>query len=420
MLVYVLNQYCKPLMPCSPPKARALLKQGKAKVIRREPFTIKLLYGSAGYRQEIVAGMSTGSKTVGCAAIGNGQVLYQAEIALRQDVSGKMRRRANYRRLRRSRKTRYRPARWKNRASMRAKGRLAPSIRSKVESHLRKRRFVESILPVTRWKVQIAAFDIHKISNPDVKGADYQNGNQKGFYNVKAYVLDRDGYKCRSGRKIQHHPKLHVHHIVFRSQGGTDAPANLITLCKACHEDLHAGLFQLRGRRPKTKHAAEIGIVKAALLRSGWVFEPAFGYETKFQREVCLGWDKSHVADAVAIACEDGEIVRPMWDVYRKKHVAKGDYRQTAGPHSGKRIPTGKLFGLRKFDKVLSPAGIAFVKGKRSNGYFAIAKLDGSAIHNSIRASECRCLSARTSTLTERVRLLPALNDGVSAAWRIG
>jgi RRXRR protein len=90
VLVYVLNQHGNPLMPCSPPKARALLKQGKAKVVRREPFTIKLLHGSSGYRQEIVVGMDTGSKTIGCGVIGNGRVLYQAEVTLRQDVSGKM------------------------------------------------------------------------------------------------------------------------------------------------------------------------------------------------------------------------------------------------------------------------------------------------------------------------------------------
>jgi RRXRR protein len=103
MLVYVLNQREKPLMPCAPPKARALLKQGKAKVVRREPFTIKLLHGSSGYRQEVAAGMDTGSKAIGCAAIAHGQVLYQAEIALRQDVSGKMQQRAMYRKNRRGR-----------------------------------------------------------------------------------------------------------------------------------------------------------------------------------------------------------------------------------------------------------------------------------------------------------------------------
>src|ERR1700733_13301586 len=101
--------------------------------MRRSPFTIKLLYGASGYRQEVVAGMDTGSKTVGCAAIGNGRVLYQAEVALRQDVSRKMQQRAMYRRNRRGRKTRYRPARFNNRASMRVSGRLAPSIWSKVD-----------------------------------------------------------------------------------------------------------------------------------------------------------------------------------------------------------------------------------------------------------------------------------------------
>jgi len=79
-------------------------------------------------------------------------------------------------------------------------------------------------------------------------------------------------------------------------------------------------------------------------------------------------------------------------------------------------IPTGKLFGLRKFDKVLSTAGPAFIKGQRSSGYFSISKLDGVAVHNSIKAAACQRLSARTTTLTERTRLLPALNDRVSAA----
>ena len=97
------------------------------------------------------------------------KVLYQSEVYLREDVSGKMQQRAMYRRTRRSRKTRYRPARWNNRANSRRDGRLAPSIRSKLESHFREKKFVESILPVTKWKVELASFDIHKITNPDVQ-----------------------------------------------------------------------------------------------------------------------------------------------------------------------------------------------------------------------------------------------------------
>lgn len=61
MLVYVLNKNNKPLMPCSPAKARHLLRDGKAKAIRREPFTIQLLYGSSGYRQPITLGVDSGS-----------------------------------------------------------------------------------------------------------------------------------------------------------------------------------------------------------------------------------------------------------------------------------------------------------------------------------------------------------------------
>ena len=133
MLVFVINQNKKPLMPCKPSKARKLLQAGKAKVVRNTPFTIKLLFGSSGYTQPVIAGMDTGSKVVGCAAIANGKVLYQSEIYLRENVSKKMEQRKMYRRTRRGRKTRYRPARFDNRGNSRREGRLAPSIRSKLE-----------------------------------------------------------------------------------------------------------------------------------------------------------------------------------------------------------------------------------------------------------------------------------------------
>ncbi|AKB75541.1 hypothetical protein MSLAZ_2280 [Methanosarcina lacustris Z-7289] len=73
MLVFVINQNKKPLMPCKPSKARKLLQAGKAKVVRNTPFTIQLLFGSSGYTQPVTAGMDTGSKVVGCAAIANGK-----------------------------------------------------------------------------------------------------------------------------------------------------------------------------------------------------------------------------------------------------------------------------------------------------------------------------------------------------------
>jgi hypothetical protein len=401
MFVYVLNKNGKPLMPCKPVVARLLLKSGKADVKSRVPFTIKLVNDSTEFKQSVVAGMDTGIKFVGCAATANGDVIYQSEVKLRADISKKMQQRAMYRRTRRGRKCRYRPARWANRASMRATGRIAPSIRSKVESHLREKRQVEAILPITNWKVETASFDIHKITNPEVTGTGYQQGAQKDFYNIKAYVLDRDNYKCQSGRKVKHSAKLHAHHVVFRSQGGTDAPSNLKVLCETCHNDLHAGKFELKAKKSKTKHATEIGVVKAQL-KLRWDFEDTYGYETKFKREQILCLPKTHHYDAVAICCEEGELVQPTSSVFHKRHVASGDYQQTKGARSEKRIPVGKLFGLKKHDLVQTPQGTGFVKGKRSSGYFALETILAEKVHASanIKKNTVR-ITARTTTLTQ-------------------
>jgi len=401
MLVYVKNCKDEPLMPCSPCVARKLLKNGEAKVVSRNPFTIKLLFNSSSYKQEVVAGMDTGSKSIGCAVISNGKVLYQSEVQIRQDVSKKMKQRLMYRRTRRSRKTRYRKPRFDNRSSMRKTGRLAPSIRSKVNSHLREKKFIESILPVTRWIVELASFDIHKITDPNVKGKEYQLGNQKDFYNIKAYILSRDGYLCQHCKGKSKDKKLIVHHIISRLTG-TDSPDNLITLCETCHEKLHAGEFELKGKRSKTKHATEVSIVKSQLKKQWIGFEETFGYETKYKREQLLNLPKSHINDATAICCE--ELIELNNDnIYLKKHVSSGDYQQTKGKRSEIRIPTGKLFGLRKFDLVETVKGIGFVKGKRSSGYFALSSLNKELDISSVNIKKnCKRISARKTTLTER------------------
>lgn len=403
MFVFVLNKNGEPLMPCKPQKARVLLKRGDAKVIKKAPFTIKLIGGSSGYKQKLVAGMDTGSKTIGCAVVGLGKVVYQSQVALRQDVSKKMEQRAMYRRNRRGRKCRYRPARWANRASMRAAGRLAPSIKSKLDSHLRERDFVESIMPISEWKVETASFDIHKITNTEVKGKGYQNGAQKDFYNVKACVLHRDGYKCKSGRKGKHSNKLHVHHIQFRSDGGTDTPTNLITLCETCHADLHSGKFELKAKKSRTKHATEIGIIKSRLKKE-WRFTETFGYETKFKREQILDLPKDHYYDAVAICLEDGELTKQNDFVFFKRHVSKGDYQLTKGSRSEKRIPVGKLFGFKKHDFISTQQGNGFVKGKRSSGYFALETITGEKVHASanVKKNAVR-VSVRTTTLIQKL-----------------
>ncbi len=256
-------------------------------------------------------------------------------------------------------------------------------------------------MPTSPWKAETADADCNKLTNPDVEGVGYQQGVQKDFYNVKAFVLHRDGYTCQSGQKVKHSARLHVHHVVFRSQGGTDAPGNLKTLCEICHNALHAGKFELKEKRSKTQHAPEVGILKSTL-RKCWDFKETFGYETKFKREQVLKWPKTHHYDAIAIGCEEGEVVPPASQVLYKRHVASGDYQQTKGIRSEKRIPVGKLFGLKKHDLVQTPQGTGFIKGKRSTGYFALETILGEKIHASanIKKNTVR-LTARTTTLTQ-------------------
>ena len=102
MLVYVINKYGSPLMPCKPSKARKLLKQGKAKVVKKEPFTIQLLYGSSNYKQEVNLGVDCGSKMIGLSATTKTQELYSAEVELRNDIVDLLSTRRQYRRSRRN------------------------------------------------------------------------------------------------------------------------------------------------------------------------------------------------------------------------------------------------------------------------------------------------------------------------------
>jgi len=82
MLVYILNQNGEPLMPCKPSRARKLLRQNKAKVVKLEPFTIQLLHGSSGYKQEITLGVDAGSKAVGLFATTTKKELFSEDVQL--------------------------------------------------------------------------------------------------------------------------------------------------------------------------------------------------------------------------------------------------------------------------------------------------------------------------------------------------
>ena len=219
-VVYVLSPERKPLMPCQPVIARLLLKEGKAKVVRRTPFTIKMrVQLERSSTQPLTLGIDTGSSVIGSAVSDlQGKVVYLSEVTVRNDIATDLKERASKRRTRRNRKTRYRKPRWLNRRNSIKTGRFSPTMRSKIEAHQREIRFVQVLLPITGLVLETGTFDPHALKNPEVlqKKWLYQRGIKYGFANTKAYVLTRDGYTCQSCTGKIKDRRLEVHHLVFR------------------------------------------------------------------------------------------------------------------------------------------------------------------------------------------------------------
>ena len=97
MHVYVCNQDGLPLMPCTPAKARKLLRAGRAKVTQRSPFTIQLGWPCEEHVQEVTLGIDKGSHVTGICCVGNDESLLAAEIHHRLDVREKIEARRNHR-----------------------------------------------------------------------------------------------------------------------------------------------------------------------------------------------------------------------------------------------------------------------------------------------------------------------------------
>ena len=184
-------------MPCSPAKARLLLKEKKAVVVRRTPFTIQLTIATGETKQPVSLGVDAGYKHVGLSASTEKAELYASEVELRQDVSDLLSARRALRQSRRNRKTRYRAPRFDNRIRTKRKGWLAPSVENRINAHLSRIETVLRLLPVTKITVETASFDMQLLKNPDIAEKEYQEGEQLGFWNVREYVLFRDGHVCQ-------------------------------------------------------------------------------------------------------------------------------------------------------------------------------------------------------------------------------
>ena len=383
MRVFVKNMRGEPLMPCKSQKARKLLKAKKAKIISYKPFTIQLTIATGETKQDVDIGVDTGSSHIGICIRSNDKVLAKGEITLRNDVKSLLDTRRILRRSRRNRKTRYRKARFLNRRK--PDGWLPPSIQSKINNEFMWIDRFCSLVPNPKLHIEVGKFDVAKMINPDIQGKEYQEGQTKGYYDVRYFVFARDNYTCqvcgKSKGKI-----LQTHHIVYRSNGGTNRADNLITVCADCHtsENHKPGsiLYKWQEQHKKVKQYKEpvfMNIIRRRIFSKYSDAEITYGSETVVKRKN-LGLEKTHYNDAIAISgmtiIKENEISYFIIAQTRKKkrslHEAtprKGrNSKNTETKRNSKNTKSYKGFFLN--DKVIVENKVGWISGFCNGGCY--------------------------------------------------
>ena len=412
-MVYVISKNGQPLMPTeNHAKVRILLKNKKAKVIKRCPFTIQLAYDSTHYTQEVALGVDAGSEHIGLSATTKDKVLFESDVELRNDISDNITTRRQNRRSRRNRKTRYRKPRFNNRTHSKNKGWLAPSVEQKIGTHLTAIEKMHKFLPITKIVVEVASFDIQKIKNPGIQGEQYQHGDLLGFENLREYCFWRDNYTCQWCKGKSKNKILHMHHWNYWRGDHTNKPESVITLCDTCNDSKNhkPGAF-LWGWEPKItksyKDAAFMGIMR-------WTFYDrlkniypnvslTYGYITKNTR-IKNELPKDHYIDARCIsghptAVSDGTVyyqkkVRCHNRQIHKNTILKGGNRKrNQAPY--------EVMGFRLYDKVKWKTQNCFIFGRRSTGRMDLRTLNGTKINASVGYKNLRLLEMRKNTIIE-------------------
>ena len=392
MYIYVQAQDGTPLMPTTRAGwVRRLLRDGKAVITGHTPFTIRLTYETTRFTQPVALGVDAGSVHIGLSATTEKKELYSAEIQLRTDIVENISTRREARRTRRSKRSVcYRAPRFDNRR--RPDGWIAPSTAQKIHSHVKAVSDILRILPVTSVTVEVAQFDMQILKNPDIAGKQYQQGEQLGFWNVREYVLFRDGHRCQCCHGKSKDPVLNVHHIESRKTGG-NSPDNLVTLCETCHDAYHAGTVKLNLKRsfPSLRDAAAMNIMRWKVyeeLKSQLSIpvKQTYGYITKHTRiNSCL--EKTHTVDARCISGHPTAEPTKELFVFRqlRRHNRKvmksnilpgGRWKRNQAPR--------EINGFRLFDTVAFNSTHAYIHSRRSSGYFVIKDFDGNILSNSI------------------------------------
>lgn len=321
--VFVLDADKKPLTPCRPARARQLLSEGKAAVFRRYPFTIILKKPMPGaVVTPVRVKIDPGAKTTGFAVVSEraNRVIFAAELTHRGNaIRGALTSRRALRRARRSRKTRYRAARFDNRT--RPEGWLVPSLLHRVETVLTWVERFRRLAPVAALSQELVRFDTQLMQNPEISGVEYQQGELAG-YEIREALLEKWGRACAycgcTGVPLQ------VEHIVPKARGGSNRFSNLTLACEPCNrekgtrpvEEFLAGRLAVLARvkatvRKPLDAAAAVNSTRWALfeaLKSTELpVETGSGGRTKFNRSR-LNLHKLHWLDAACVGASGAAV----------------------------------------------------------------------------------------------------------------
>lgn len=394
MRIFVMNMRGDPLMPCTQKKARILLKEGKAVIYKYDPFTIQLTYATGETKQDCHIGIDTGSKHIGMAITSEKKVLFKGEIELRQDVKSNIDTKHIYRRSRRNRKTRYRQPRFLNRK--RSDKWLPPSLQNRVDHTFHWIDTFCSLVSDPILHIEVGKFDTAKMINPEINGVDYQHGQTYGFFEERYFVFARDNYTCQCCGKSKD-KILQTHHIIYRSNGGTDRVDNLITVCTDCHTSKNHQkggiLYKWQEQHKKVKQYKEPPFMNAIRKRIFARYPNAhttYGSETTPHRKE-LGLEKTHYNDAITISGitnikEDPKewlLIKQFRKKKRSLHEAtarKGRKEPNCfQKRNSKNTPFYRGFYLNDKVKVFGHGQIGYITGFTSGGAY-VKNVDGEYI----------------------------------------
>jgi 5-methylcytosine-specific restriction endonuclease McrA len=314
--VFVVDRNKQPLNPVHPGYARLLLRQGKAAVVKRYPFTLLLKTAVACPNVEpLRLKIDPGSKVTGMALVNDarGEVVFAAHLEHRgEQIKKALDQRRGVRRGRRQRKTRYRQPRFLNRR--RRHNWLPPSLESRLSNIVTWGERLRRLAPITAISQELVKFDLQALENPEISGVEYQQGTLQG-YEVREYLLEKWGRHCTYCGASD--VPLQIEHIRPRARQGGNRIGNLCLACEPCNlakgtQKISVFLAEkpallkkiLEQTQKPLKDAAAVNATRWALLGRlkafGLPVECGSGGQTKFNRTT-RGLSKDHWKDAACV-----------------------------------------------------------------------------------------------------------------------